>query len=98
MVDESQGVGEGSGLTEEEIIRVVRDLKKEAEDVFIVKERRYWCTRPRCTARYFVRMAMNTGGEEGEKLRRQLKELIKKNPYVAKEIERLGREVLRSLS
>jgi hypothetical protein len=70
----------------------------EAEDVFIVRERRYWCTRPRCTARYFVRMAMNTEGEEGEKLRRQLKELSKKNPYIAKEIERMGREVLKNLS
>jgi hypothetical protein len=70
----------------------------EAENVFIVKERRYWCTRPRCTARYFVRMAMNTEGEEGEKLRKQLKELSKKNPYVAKEIERMGREVLKNLS
>ena len=70
----------------------------EAEDVFLVRERRYWCTRPRCTARYFVRMAMNTEGEEGEKLRRQLKELSKKNPYIAKEIERLGREVIKNLS
>jgi len=70
----------------------------EAEDVFLVRERRYWCTRPRCTARYFVRMAMNTEGEEGEKLRKQLKELSKKNPYVAKEIERMGREVLKNLS
>ena len=70
----------------------------EAEDVFLVRERRYWCTRPRCTARYFVRMAMNTEGEEGEKLRKQLKELSKKDPYIAKEIERLGREVIKNLS
>ena len=68
------------------------------EDVFLVKERRYWCTRPRCAARYFVRMAMKTEGEEGEKLRKQLKELSKTNPYVAKEIERMGREVLKNLS
>ncbi len=45
-----------------------------------------------------MRMAMNTEGEEGEKLRRQLKELSKKNPYIAKEIERLGREVIKNLS